>query len=666
MTAYTPRWIFGTLTLGLVMSCGGEPADATVTDRLYLLERVGDTAIVQLYADGFEDLSLKDKILCYHLANAAIAGRDIFIDQKFRYSLPIRNVLEQLYVRKDQLELATAEEIERYTKLFWVHNGIHSSISTYKELLRLDWEELAAAAETAGRTGAKMPPEDMLREMHAVMTDPDTFASVTNKSPGEGLDPVAASSNNLYVNVTTADLDGFAEQNPLNSQLVKNADGTLEEKVYRAGNNAIPAGLYAPQLGQVIEHFSKAMPFAPENTQKALELLIRYYETGDFADWHAFNVAWVQDTDSVVDQINGFVEVYLDARGQKGAWEAVVSFVRETTRMMEDLAEEAQWFEDRMPWEDRFKKEDVKGITARAITVIIETGDSGPISPIGINLTNELDIREDHGSKSVNLSNVVEAYDRASAGGSAGEFAWTTEEMERARKYGGLSDDVHTNLHEVVGHASGKVLPEVGTNAADMLGTYASALEEGRADLIALYWISDPKLQEMGIIPHPDAALAQMEGYARNALVQLRRVPEGGQIEEDHMRNRQMIIHWLLDNSDAVVREQRDGKTFYRVTSAEAFREGCGELLAESMRIKATGDFEAGKALIDNYGIAVDPELRQEVVDRLADLNLPSATGFVQPELRAITDASGAITDVEVHYPKDIAAQMLRWSGTRR
>ena len=663
MTARTSQRIFGLLALGLLYTCAGGPAQ---DPRPYLLDRVGDTAIVQLYADGFDDLSLSDKILCFHLANAAIAGRDIFLDQKFRYNLPIRNILEPLYLVQDQLDPDTALEIARYTKLFWVHNGIHNSITTRKELLDLDWETFLNAVEMARLDGANMPEDELLSELHSVMTDPATYLSVTNKSPGDGKDPLVESSNNLYVNVTTADLQGFEEKNPLNSKLVKEEDGTLVEKVYRAGDGqSIPAGLYAPQLTRVIGHLEKAIPHAPEATQKALKLLIRYYQTGEFADWHAFNIAWVQDGDSVVDQINGFVEVYLDARGQKGSWEAVVSFRKETTRSMEVLAEEAQWFEDRMPWEDRFKRKSVPRLTATVITVVTETGDSGPVSPIGINLPNEADIRQDYGSKSVNLSNVVEAYENASAGSSADEFALTPEEVERSRLYRALSGDMHTNLHEVVGHASGQVLPEVG-NPADKLGTYYSTLEEGRADLIALYWISDPKLQELGLIPNDDAALAEYEGYTRNALVQLRRVPEGGQVEEDHMRNRQMIIHWLLDFTDAVVIEKRDGKTYYRVTSAEAFREGCGLLLAEVMRMKATGDLAAAKTLIDAYGTRVDPTLHREVRDRIANLNLPSTTGFVQPELRAVTDSDGNITNVEVFYPLDIAAQMLRWSGAGR
>lgn len=642
---------------GLGQQAGG-------VERRHLLERVDDTAIAQLYADGFDDLSLNDKILCYYLSQAAIAGRDIFLDQKFELNLAIRDLLEELYVNRSVMEPKAVREIERYTKLFWVHNGIHNSISTRKEILQLTRGEFEAAVGAAQARGAKIGLES--EPLYKVMTDEEHQISVTNKSPMDGGDPLLESCNNLYVGVATVDLSNFSEQNPLNSRLVKQADGALVEEVYRAGDGyGVSPGRYAEQISEIIRFLRQAIPYAPPATAKTLGLLIRYYETGEVVDWRAFNIAWVEDTESVVDQINGFIEVYMDARGQKGSWEAIVSFINlPKTESIRVLAEETQWFEDRMPWDDEFKKEKVTGIAARAISVIMETGDSGPITPIGINLPNESDIRENYGSKSVNLSNVVEGYAQARVGGSSVEFSWSPEEAARTAKWSALSSDTHTNLHEVVGHASGKVRPEV-RNPADRLGVYYSTLEEGRADLIALYWISDPKMQEMGILPDPEAALVEYESYARNALVQLRRVELGGQIEEDHMRNRQLIVHWLIENTDAIAVEKREGKTYYRVTSVEAFREGCGRLLSELMRIKATGDFEAGKLLVETYGTKVDPELHREVLVRIEDLNLPSATGFVQPELTLVRDSAGEITDVKVSYPQDIAAQMLGWTGRR-
>jgi dipeptidyl-peptidase-3 len=317
-----------------------------------------------------------------------------------------------------------------------------------------------------------------------------------------------------------------------------------------------------------------------------------------------------------------------------------------------------------MPWDERFRKPAVVGITARAIKVITETGDSGPITPVGINLPNEADVRQQYGSKSVNLANVVEAYDRTQQKGSAAEFSFTRAEAARAAQHAAAMDDLHTNLHEVIGHASGQVLPEI-VNPAQRLGFYYSTLEEARADLVALWWLADPKLREMGFVSGDDAVLAKYEAYARNALLQLRRVPPGGKIEEDHMRNRQLIVHWLLEGGTAVRRVQRDGRTFYTVGSIEAFRAGCGRLLAEIMRIKAEGDFAAGKALVESYGTAVDAALHQEVLARIANLHLPSVTGFVQPELRLVFDADGLVRDVAVEYPCDLADQMLRWSGRR-
>lgn len=665
------------IPMSILASCQSHGADLAGFDdfagseRRYELGRVDDAAIVQLYADGFEQLQLRDKILAYHLAQAAIAGRDIAIDQRFAFNLAIRSVFESLWLVKADLPADVRGEVERYTQLFWVHNGIHDNHSTRKQLLRLDRAQFDAAVQIAREQGMAFGPEQLapartLDELFAICTDPDTFRSVTDKSPEGGGDPVAASCNNLYVGCSSADLESLQEHYGLNSRVVKGVGGALEEQVYRCGDGAgVAPGMYAAQIAAVNRHLRAALPFAPAPTRKALELLIRYNETGEPRDWHAFNIAWVQDNDSVVDFALGFIEVYLDVRGIKGAWQAVISFRNEEkTHEIAALAEQAQWFEDRMPWETRFRKKEVKGISARSISVITETGDCGPITPIGVNLPNEADIRRDYGSKSVNLSNVVAAYDKTSGKGSAAEFSFTKEEAERAANYASAMDDLHTNLHEVVGHASGQVLETV-RNPAQILGTYYSTLEEARADLVGLYWIADAKCKDMKLVPNDDAVLAKYEAYTRNALLQLRRVPEGGKIEEDHMRNRQMIVHWLMANSGAIAVEHKDGKVYYRVTSIGAYRDGCGKLLAEVMRIKGTGDFKAGKDLVETYGTKVDPALRSQVMQRLASLHLPSVTGFVQPELKARTDAAGKITDVQVWYPCDLADQMLRWSGRR-
>ena len=648
------------LSLAALAACSSADRRA---ERRWLVARVDDTALVQLHAGGFDSLSLRDKVLCWHLVQAAIAGRDIFIDQKFAGSLAIRDVLEELWLHRHALTEPQRAEIERYMKLFWIHNGIHHAISTHKMPLQMTLAEWRDAWQRAAADGAVLPETADVGELHATLTDPERFASCTDKSPADGGDPLLASCNNLYVGVAMADVEGFTEHYALNSRLVKHADGRLEEQVYRIGDESHPPGLYAEPLRAVVGHLRAAHAVAPPATQAWLDPLMRYYHTGEAADWRAFNIAWVADKDAVVDTINGFVEVYVDARGRKGAWEAVVSFRDpEKTRAIEKLAGLAQWFEDRMPWADEFKKKDVQGISAKAISVVTETGDSGPITPVGINLPNENDIREQYGSKSVNLGNVVEAYEATSAGGAAKEFAFTPEEAARAERYAARSGDLHTNLHEVVGHASGALRPDV-PNAMQRLGTFASTLEEGRADLVALYWIADPKLRELGLVDDDDMALAEYESYARNALLQLRRVPKGGKLEEDHMRNRQMVIHWLIAHSDAIAVERRDGKTYYRVTGIEPFRMGVGELLSEVMRIKATGDFKAGKQLVETYGTKVDPTLHAEVLERVRVLGLPSVTGFIQPELRLVRDGGGKIVDVVVEHPYDLAAQKLRWSG---
>jgi dipeptidyl-peptidase-3 len=649
-------------------AAGGEPAKtgqapAAAPDNV--LERVDDVQVLQLHADGFEELSLDDKLLCYHLSNAAIAGRDICIDQRYAHNLAIKDLLEEVWLHRDGLPAKIRAELERYTKSFWIHNGIHHNYTTEKVLLRLSRDELRLAARLAQAQGAKVPAEAEVDRLHAILTDPTRDRSVTDKSPADGADPLLASCNNLYVGVASSDLEGFDERYPLNSRLVKR-DGKLIEEVYRAGDgSSIPPGRYAAPIEAIIGHLTQAQAHAPETTREVLRRLIRYYRTGDPADWRAYNVAWVQDNAAVVDNVNGFVEVYLDARGQKGAWQGLVSFRNQRkTRPMELLAAKAQWFEDRMPWPDEFRKKEVRGISARAISVICETGDVGPITPIGVNLPNEADVRQEYGSKSVNLANVVEGYNLASKGaGAAAEFSNDAAEAERAKKWLGIVDDIHTNLHEVVGHASGQVGADV-ANPAQRLGVYYSTLEEARADLVGLYWIGHPEAIAQGFSPSAAAALAQYEAYARNALVQLRRVPLGKKLEEDHMRNRQLVVHWLLAHAPSAVRaEKRQGKTYYRVLDADAFREACGRLLAEVMRIKATGDFAAGKALVETYGTRVDRALHEEVLARLRALDLPSLSAFVQPELRLVHDAAGKVVDVVVHYPRDLATQMLRWSG---
>ena len=627
-------------------------------ERTYLLERVDDAAVVQLYADGFAALPLREKTLIWHLSQAALAGRDIFIDQKHRDALEMRGVLEQVITRPQGIDAATLAELQRYTKLFWINNGPYNNLTARKFVLKLSPDGLLSAAKQAA------VPDDTIRRLTPMFLDPNVDPIVTNKTPASGKDILEASANNLYSNVKLADLKGFTEKNGLNSRLVKQPGGTLVEEVYKIG------GRYSTQITGIVKHLEAAIPFATEPMAKALRALVQWYRTGEDADRAKYDIAWVQDKMSPVDTINGFVEVYLDPRGIKGGWEALVFYVnQEKTARIHTLADNAQWFEDRMPWDPRYRKPSVTGIVANAIDVVIETGDSGPVTPVGINLPNDQAIREQYGSKSVALSNVREASDRATPGSMRSEFTWTQEEADRAAKYGDLAAELHTDMHEVIGHASGRTSPAMKVTPQQALKEQFSALEEGRADLVGLYFLPDAKLVELGIVPAADQdslVRAQYESYTRNALVQLRRVREGTQIEEDHMRNRQMIVRWLMANTKAIEQRTRDGKTYLVTVDPQAFREGAGRLLAEVQRIKAEGDYAAAKKLFDTYGVHFDPKLRDEVVARVDTLNLPSYGGYVMPKLTPVTGADGTITDVKISYPMDLTAQMLEYSGVKR
>ncbi len=645
---------------------GGAPAADT---RVYLLERVGDAAVVQVYADGFSALPLREKTLIWHLYQAALAGRDIYYDQRYAHGLEMRDVLEEILANASTVDPITLAEIQRYTKLFWLNSGPHNNLTARKFVMGGTPEAFAAAVLAASQAGARFPVrpgeslEAMADRMKPLFFDPNVDPIVTNKTPAPGGDILASSANNLYVGVTMKDLAGFREQYPLNSRLVKR-EGKLVEEPYRIG------GRYSDAIAKIVTHLEAAVPFATEPMAKALTALIQSYRTGAVADREAYDIAWVQDKSSPVDTINGFTEVYLDARGVKGAWEALVYYVNpEKTEGIRKLAAEAQWFEDRMPWDPKYRKQGVVGVSASAIEVVVETGESGPITPVGINLPNDQLIRERYGSKSVLLSNINEAYERSTPPAFREEFSWTKEEAERGTRWSALAGELTTNMHEVFGHGSGKLDDRLKGNAAGALKEQHSALEEARADLVGLYFLAEPRLVELGLVPkehHQDIVLAEYEGYTRNALVQLRRIREGNQIEEDHMRNRQMIVRWLMANTKAIETRERDGKTFYVMTDAAEFRSGVAKLLAEVQRIKSQGDYAAAKALFETHGIRFDPALRDQVVARVVRLNLPSYTGFVMPKLQPIVGPNGAITDVAISYPRDLTAQMLEYSGRRR
>jgi dipeptidyl-peptidase-3 len=644
-------------------------------ERQFLLERVDDAAVVQVYADGFSALPPREKVLVWHLYQAAIAGRDIFYDQKHELALEMRDILEAIVSTRasgasaSPAEQDTDAEILRYTKLFWINNGPYNNLTARKFVLQCDPEAFAAAARKAVAAGGRIPLasgetlDDRLARLRPMFFDPDFDPMVTSKTPPPSRDILTASANNLYDGVSMADLEGFTERHPLNSRLVKR-DGRLVEEVYRAD------GRYGRPIAAIIRHLEAAIPYATPPMAEALRALVTFYRTGDTRDRVAYDIAWVEDDDSPVDTINGFIEVYLDARGVKGAWEGLVFYVHpEKTAEIRKIAANAQWFEDHMPWDPVYRKPDVQGIVASAIEIVVETGDSGPVSPIGINLPNDQGVRERYGSKSVSLSNVSEAFDRSTPESFRNEFAWTPEAAARAGRWAAFARELSTNMHEVIGHASGRIAERLRGQPQAALREQYSALEEARADLVALYFLPDPKLVELGILAQEDQeeiVLAGYEAYTQRALDQLRRVRQGTQIADDHMRNRQMIVHWLMANTPAVEKRQRDGKTYYVMTDAAAFREGVGRLLAEVQRIKAEGDYPAAKRLFDAYGIDFDPALRDEIVARVDALNLPSYTGFVMPKLEPVIGPGGEIVDATISYPRDLVAQMLEYSAATR
>jgi dipeptidyl-peptidase-3 len=639
-----------------------------VDERKYLLERVDEAAVVQLYADGFDALALNERILTWHLYQAAIAGRDIFYDQRYAHNLDMRDVLEAIITHPGD-DADTLNEIRRYTKLFWANTGPYNNLTARKFVLKCTPGQFAAAAHAAAAKGAAFPLrkgetlDQLLQRLNPMFFDATVDPSVTTKTPVDGRDILSSSANNLYSNVTARELESFTERYPLNSRVVKK-NGKIVEEVYRVG------GRYDPQIREIIRHLEAAIPHATAPMAQALRALVQWYRTGEEADRRAYDIAWVADTDSPVDTINGFTEVYLDARGMKGAWEALVYYVNRTkTAAIQKLAAEAQWFESHMPWDPQYCKENVQGVTANIIEVVIETGDAGPITPIGINLPNEQEVREKYGSKSVSISNVNEAYDRSMDPGFRSEFSWSPEETARATAWQATAHELATDLHEVIGHASGKLNHNVGCTPQTALKEQYSAVEEARADLVALYFLPDPKMVEMGLIraeDHDDIVRAEYENYARTPLVQLRRIREGNTIEEDHMRNRQMIVNWLMANTTAIERRVRDGKTYNVMVDVKAFREGVAKLLAEVQRIKSNGDYAAARALFEKYGIYFDPKLRDEIVARVDKLNLPSYTAFVQPKLEAVRAADGSIRDVKILYPRDLTKQMLEYSEATR
>lgn len=647
-------------------------SDSTGSD--ITAESFADLQILKYRVPGWEKLSAKQKELAYYLSQAALSGRDIIYDQRGKYNLTIRKIIEAIWNTPGVDK--TSEQwkaFQVYSGRFWFSNGMYHHYSNDKFVPECSFEYFSQLVKSADPEALPLMDNEtvdaFLSRMQPIIFDPQFEPKMVNLT--EGIDHVAKSSNNFYEGVTQEEVEAFYAKFPhtgqdpewgLNSKVIKE-DGQVKEKVWKSG------GMYGAAIDQMIYWIEKAVPLAENEFQKqALTLLAEYYRTGDLHTWDAYNKAWVQDTSGVIDFANGFIEVYNDAIGIKGSYEAVLSLKDfETTKRIKAIADEAQWFEDNSPLLPEHKKDTVKGISAKAITVIVEAGDAAPSTPIGINLPNSDWLRKEYGSKSVSLSNIIHAYNSSSsASGFLEEFVDNPEKLERMKKYGNLSDDLHTDMHECIGHASGQINPGVAT-PDKTLKSYASTLEEARADLVALYYLLDEKLIDIGVMESLEVGKAQYDSYMMNGLMtQLTRLKLGDNIEEAHMRNRSLIAHWAYEKgkSEGVVEfVKKNGKTYVHVNNYEALRKLFGELLREIQRIKSEGDYQAGKALVETYGVKVDKTLHQEVLDRYAGLNLKPYKGFIQPRLTAVEE-HGKITDVTLEYPDSFFEQMLYYGKT--
>ncbi|WP_225986398.1 dipeptidyl peptidase 3 [Rufibacter sp. LB8] len=646
-------------------------------DFKYVMEQFADLRILRYRVPGFETLSLQQKELLYYLYEAALSGRDIIYDQNFKHNLRIRRTLDAIVQNKrDRSTSPDWENFMVYTKRVWFSNGIHHHYSTNKILPEFSKEFLAQSIRKLSANQLPLQPGETLEAFTQWLTpllfDPAVAAKRVNQT--EGADLVSTSANNYYEGVTQKEVEAFyakkadkKDQRPvshgLNSKLMKE-NGQLVEKVYKMD------GMYGAAIKRIVFWLEKAIPVAENDQQRmALQKLAQYYRTGDLKVFDDYNIAWVNDVDSRTDVVNGFIEVYGDPLGIKAAYESVVSFKdEEASKRIKAIGDQAQWFEDNSPLLPQHKKKNVVGITAKVITTVVEAGDAAPATPIGINLPNANWIRKEHGSKSVNLGNIVNAYNEsANTGGSAlAEFAYTQEEIDRAKKYSSLASDLHTDMHEVIGHASGQINPGVGT-PKETLKNYASTIEEGRADLVALYYVMDPKLVEIGVMPSLEVGKAEYDGYIRNGLMtQLSRLAPGEQVEEAHMRNRQMVAAWVFEKGkkdNVVERVTKDGKTYFKVNDYQKLRALFGQLLRETQRITSEGDYSAARNLVETYGVKVDKALHTEVLERYKKLNIAPYSGFIQPILSPVVK-DGRIVDVLLTYPGSFTEQMLEYGKT--
>ena len=660
---YVMKKILNMLTIAgmtaVLASCGCKTAKEG--DFRYLVDEFADLKIMRYQVPGWDELTLQQKEYVYHLSEAARYGRDIIWMQNCRYNLDIRKVLENILENYDgDRDCDDFKAFETYAKRVFFSNGIHHHYAEDKFFPECPQEYFASLMASVGVENA---------ELLDVVYNPALYPQ--RKSTDKRGDIVAESAVNFYEGVTKAEVEKFyaamvdpSDKTPvsygLNSKVVKGSDGVIREEVYRVG------GLYGPALEKICAELEKAAAVAENQTQKDyIADLVEYYRTGDLKLWDSYNIKWVNDTLGTVDFVNGFVEDYNDPLGRKATWEALVNFKdAQASRRAELISDNAQWFEDNSPVDPRFKKAVVKGVTAKVINAAMLAGDCYPSTPIGINLPNADWIRREHGSKSVTIANITAAYGKAaqeSPKNMLGEFAWSEEEIAFEKKYGDLTNDLHTDLHECLGHGSGQLLPGTSPNA---LGEYSSTLEETRADLFGLYYLADPKLVELGILPDGEAYKAQYSSYIRNGIfTQFTRIELGKKNTEAHMQNRKLIADWCYDKGlagNVIEKKVRDGKTYFVVNDYEALRGLFAELLAEIQRIKSEGDFEAGKALVEKYAVNIDPELHKEVKERYEALGLRPYGGFINPEIVPV-EKNGEIVDYEIVYNDDYLGQMLQY-----
>ena len=660
--------------LSLLTACGGNPKTTAEAEKFdYTVEQFADLQILRYRVPGFEDLSLKQKELVYYLTEAALQGRDILFDQNGKYNLTIRRMLEAVYTGyKGDKNTPDFKAMEVYLKRVWFSNGIHHHYGSEKFVPGFTPEFFRQAVQSVDAATLPLAEgqtvEQLCEEVFPVIFDPTVMPKRVNQAAGEDL--VLTSACNYYDGVTQQEAEDFynalknaQDETPvsygLNSRLVKE-DGKIQEKVWKVG------GLYGQALEKIVYWLKKAEGVAETPEQKAvIAKLMEFYETGDLKTFDEYAILWVKDLNSRIDFVNGFTESYGDPLGMKASWESLVNFKDlEATQRTELISGNAQWFEDHSPVDGQFKKEKVKGVSAKVITAAILAGDLYPATAIGINLPNANWIRSHHGSKSVTIGNITDAYNKAAHGnGFNEEFVYSDAELQLIDKYADVTDELHTDLHECLGHGSGKLLPGVDPDA---LKAYGSTIEEARADLFGLYYVADPKLVELGLTPSADAYKAQYYTYLMNGLMtQLVRIEPGNNVEEAHMRNRQLIARWVYEKGAAekvVELVKKDGKTYVVINDYEKVRDLFGRLLAEIQRIKSTGDYAGAHDLVEAYAVKVDPALHAEVLERYKKLNLAPYKGFVNPKYEVVTDADGTITDVTVTYDEGYAEQMLRYS----